>query len=623
MLRLFPVVICYNLIVTDPKSILPLLVYDGDCGFCRLWVERWKVLTGDRVSYAPEKGLASVQLRLSNGEVYSGAEAVFRLRTYMPNKGWLLWLYNHVFGFAAVSEWAYRLIAGHRHFFSHVTRWLWGKNVMPSSYIIARWLFLRLLGIIYFIAFVSLLVQLSGLIGSNGILPAENFLEAVRAGSGAESYLNLPTLAWLSASDGFLHFLAFAGAALAVLLILGIAQAPVLILLWILYLSLTNVGQVFLSFQWDILLLEVGFLAIFLAPWRLLSKPSRESQPRPLIVWLFHWLLFRFIFLSGIVKLASGDPTWRNLTALNYHYETQPLPTIFGWYAHQLPSWFQAFSVVATFVMQLGIVFLIFAPRRLRFFAGGSIIFFETLILITGNYTFFNFLTIGMALLLFDDAFWRRLLPKKFVNKFTNAVQQTFRQPKLFQRVIASALAVVLVVGGASYIVGSAFGYHKLPRPIIAALNGVMPFHIVNPYGLFAVMTTSRPEISIEGSDDGEAWRQYEFKYKPGDLAKPPKWVAPHQPRLDWQMWFAALGTVEQNPWFLNLAARLLQGSPEVLALFKHNPFPDKPPKFIRALVYNYRFTDLKTKREQGVWWNRELQGLYLPPVKLQPLMLK
>jgi len=492
------------------------------------------------------------------------------------------------------SQWAYRLVAAHRTLFHLLTRFLFGHRAEPPTYALVEWLFIRILGLIYFMAFASLAVQITGLIGSRGILPAGDYLQAIYDRFGSQSYGLVPTVFWLNSGDAFLKAVCVAGAVLALVLIAGYAQRLILIALFLLYLSLVLVGQDFLAFQWDALLLETGFLAIFLGD-------------SPLVIWLFRWLLFRLVFLSGAVKLLSGDPTWRSLTALNYHYETQPLPTPLAWYMHQLPAGFQKLSVAAVFCIELGVPFLILAPRRLRFFAAAAIVFLQTLIGLTGNYAFFNLLTVALCVFLLDDAALRRWFPDRLAQALLT--RQANRKASPAGRWIAAGVAVLIVLVGGFQIVRAFRG--TVPRPVRVVMNWVAPFQIVNPYGLFAVMTTSRPEIIVEGSSDGRTWLAYGFKYKPGDVTRPPGWVAPYQPRLDWQMWFAALGTCYDNPWFVNFMLRLLQGSPDVLALLGKNPFPDAPPRYIRALVYDYHFTDLATRRAEATGWRREPMGVY------------
>jgi hypothetical protein len=395
------------------------------------------------------------------------------------------------------------------------------------------------------------------------------------------------------------------------------------------YLSLSVVCEIFLSYQWDALLLETGFLAIFFAPFQLVPRLSRERQPSRLMLWMLRWLLFRLMFSSGVVKLASGDLTWHNLTALTVHYETQPLPTWIGWYAHQLPGWFQRFSCGAMFAIELALPFLILAPRRLRFVACGSFVMLMALISVTGNYCFFNWLTIALCVLLLDDAAilsWCRgaSVKRRASDAVTTALHRSAATTVWlrwrFWAIAPVAAAILLVTIVQQFRVSRI--RVRWPAPVLRAYmhtyQSIAPFRSVNTYGLFAVMTTSRAEIVIEGSDDGLTWKTYEFKYKPGELTRRPRFVAPHQPRVDWQMWFAALGSYQGNPWFINFCVRLLQGQPEVLALLRTNPFPGTPPRYIRAMMYDYSFTDLATRWATGAWWRRELRGLYCPVLSLR-----
>ena len=600
------------------QSSKPLLVYDNDCDFCRYWIAQWQHITGDRVDYAPFQEVAaefpdiplsafenSVQLILQNGTVLSGAAAVLRAL----NNGFFLWCYNRLPGFAGVSEGVYRLVAQHRPFFSALTRWFWGTHIERTTFHLSRWLFLRGLGCIYLIAFLSLWVQIHGLVGSNGILPAGQYLEAVRQQIGTEGYYLVPTLFWLNPSDAFLHFLCAGGVLLSLVLIAGFVPSFALVGLWAFYLSLVTVGQVFLSFQWDVLLLEVGFLAIFFAPLHLRETFTRASQSSTAFLWLLRWLLFRLMFASGFVKLAS-DEVWRNLTALSFHYETQPLPTWFGWYAHQLPEGFHKASVIGMFAAELVIPFLIFAPRHLRTVGCIGLVALQILIILTGNYCFFNLLTIVLCLLLIDDVMWKALLPKRFMP----TIHTIEKPPRQYRRIGIAVAATLLFLLSSIRFGGQLFREAQLPD-----VAWIAPFRSVNTYGLFADMTESRPEIIVEGSNDRVTWKTYPFRWKPGDLTVAPKWVAPHQPRLDWQMWFAALqGSYRNTPWFLNFMGALLQGKSEVLQLFAENPFPDAPPRYVRATLYDYRFTDLTTKRSEGTWWSREWKRIYCPAISLR-----
>ncbi|MGA2029809.1 MAG: lipase maturation factor family protein [Verrucomicrobiota bacterium] len=622
-------------VATPPPK--PLLVFDGDCNFCTLWIRRWQQMTDDAVDYLPsqdaqvaeyfpeisrEQFQKSVQLIEMNGKVFSGAEAVFRTLAENPKWKWPLTIYEKSSAFAKITECTYSFVASHRTFFSALTRWFWGRHVEVPDYFLTRWVFLRALGVIYLIAFVSLWTQINGLIGHNGILPTDQFMSDVKQqcdaqGIGLERFHLLPTLCWFDSSDSFLNFQCAAGIAFAILLIVGVAPASCLALLWLFYLSLATVGRDFLGFQWDNLLLEAGFLAIFFAPLQLLSKLSYETPPSRIVLWLLRLLLFKLIFSSGCVKLLSGDPNWRNLTALTFHYQTQPLPTWIGWYAQQLPLCFQKFSCAVMFTIELGAPFLIFAPRRIRFFGCAAVVFLQILILLTGNYTFFNFLTIALCLLLLDDFAIRKILPRKWFGLLSINHQLSTINRHRWPRAITIPLTIIVLSISVFQMV-SMFGMRsEVLFPVAVADEWLQPLRTVNSYGLFAVMTTTRNEIIVEGSDDEINWLPYEFKYKPGDVNRRPGFVEPVQPRLDWQMWFAALGNVQQNPWFGNFCERLLQGSPAVLALLEKNPFPKHPPRYIRAEFYDYHFTNITERRATGAWWKREFVGEYLPPVSL------
>ncbi len=596
----------------------PLLLFDGDCGFCKRWVERWKSLTGDRLDYAPsqeagprfpeisaEEFRRSVQLVLPDGRVFEGAEAVFVSLSFAPRRGWLLTAYRSVPGLAAVTEFAYGVIARHRTAASAVTSALWGKIVERPSYRLSNTLFLRLLGLCYLAAFLSLWVQVDGLIGSRGIMPARDLLEAARSQLGGERWTALPTLSWLNAGDGFLHFLCGAGTLAALLAAAGLVPAPALFLCWISYLSLSNVGQPFLDFQWDLLLLETGFLGIWLAPVRRL-RVGAALEPSPVVRALLLWLLFRLMFSSGFVKLASGDPNWRNLTALAYHYWTQPLPPWTAWFVSQSPIWFHKFSCFVMYAVELVAPLLIVAPRRLRLIACGAMVGLQAVIAATGNYAFFNLLTVTLCVLLLDDAVFPSRLRKR-------AASDPLAARGRWPRVVLAPVAAVVLVASLVEFAGTLRLRLSWPGPAISAVRAAIRFRSVGNYGLFMVMTTSRPEILVEGSEDGAAWRPYEFRWKPGDVTRRPRFVAPHQPRLDWQMWFVALGTCEENPWVIAFLGRLLQGSHDVERLLLKNPFPNHPPRYIRAVLYEYRFTDSAERRSTGAWWKREEKGLYCP----------
>jgi predicted DCC family thiol-disulfide oxidoreductase YuxK len=581
----------------------PVLIYDGHCGFCRIWLDYWRRLTGDRVEYIASQEVGdrfpqipreayskSVQLVRPDGSVVGGARAVFESLGKERLYPWV----------SGPSEFAYRIIARHRNFFYQVTRFTFGTRIEPTRFDATQWLFLRALALIYAVAFGSLAFQVTGLIGEHGILPVAPFLASVERTGSALRFLAIPSLLWIASDDTTLVGLCFAGVVLSSMLLLtGFARGKferlILALLFVLYLSFASAGQDFLSFQWDSLLLEAGFLAIFLGRNRI-------------VPWLFRWLVFRLYFLSGAVKLLSNDPNWRNLSALGYHWHTQPLPTVLAWYADKLPTAFQHFATAATLGIELVLPFLFFFPRRMRMFGAWGLMGLQVMILATGNYTFFNFLTIALTIFLFDDQALARFVPAQ--------IQETLCE-RSEGRIPALAAAVIVIVLSLAHLLETFTG--RVPAVLNAALRYTAPLQIVNTYGLFAVMTTQRIEIILEGSADGETWQTYEFKYKPGDLRRAPRWAAPHQPRLDWQMWFAALSNYQTNPWFTGLTLRLLEGSPEVAGLFDTNPFPRQPPRYIRATAYEYTFTDGETRRRTGAWWKRELRGPYLPAVGLRP----
>ncbi len=606
--------------VANPPS-KTLMVYDGDCGFCKLWIARWREITAGAVDYEPLQEAAprfpevpraefehAVKLIEPDGRVFSGAEAVYRSLGQGGGTKFWSWSYEHIPGVAPVSKAAYAFIAGHRELAHTVTSLFWGKDVQRPTYFHARRWFLRMLGVIYLIAFGSLWVQVDGLMGAHGIMPISQLLDDAHKQLGSRAYFLLPTLCWLNPSNAFLHLLCGAGALLSVLLIAEIAPILCLALLFALYLSLTIAGQTFLSFQWDILLLETGFLAIFLAPWR--WRPRRGSfapLSRPAL-FLLHFLLFKLMLMSGVVKLTSGDVSWWDLSALDFHYWTQPLPTVIGWWVDKSPEWFKHFSTAFVLVVEISGAFLLWMPRRLRLLGCGAIIFLQIVIGLTGNYAFFNLLTIALCLLLVDDFAWPG------ARRLTNSAPAGRAWP-----VWVPAVVIVLTMPVNALLLFSGFKPGtQWSRPIGAMYGAVAPFCIVNGYGLFRVMTKERPEIIIEGSDDGLEWKPYEFKWKPGALNRAPGFVEPHQPRLDWQMWFAALSDARQNPWFLALVFRLLENSPDVVHLLGKNPFPDKPPHYLRAEIYRYRFSTLAEHRQTGDWWQRTDERPYLPPVSLR-----
>jgi predicted DCC family thiol-disulfide oxidoreductase YuxK len=598
------------------RPALPLLVYDGDCPFCRRWVERWRRCTGDRVDYRPsrevegrfpeigaDRSRRAAWLIEPDGLAISGARAVLRLQALASGDAWPSRLYEGVPVVAAAAERAYDLVSDHRAAVARLTTLLWGEVPEWPRYRRTRAVLLRGLGLVYLAAFASLAAQVDGLFGARGILPAAELLDAAGGRMGPERYWRFPTLLWLDSSDRSLHALCWGGMALAAALVVGIAPRHCLAGLWLGYLSLVAVGEPFLPFQWDTLLLEAGLLGILLAPGGLWLERA-EREPSRAVIGLFRWLVFRLMFLAGVVKLASGDPSWHAWAAMRYHYETQPLPVPTSWYMHQLPPWSQAASVGVVFWAELVAPLLVFAPRRPRMVAFASIIALQVLIVATGNFGFFNLLAIVVCLCLVEDRDWGRV-----------ARARPPGPPRPLWRRVAIGMAwLVIVTVTAMESIDRSGLVVVFPERLEALRRAVAPFHSLNSYGLFAVMTTDRREIILEGSDDGESWTPYEFRWKPGDPSRPPRFTTPHMPRLDWQMWFAALGRdCRTQPWFLAFERRLLEGSPEVRGLLAPGPFADQPPRYLRARLYAYRFTP----RGDAAWWRREEVGPYCPPVAL------
>ena len=469
----------------------------------------------------------------------------------------------------------------------------------------SRRLFLRLLALVYLVAFASLATQMTGLVGERGILPAAEFLDRARAAYGSEAYRYFPTLLWFSPTDAFLTLLCWIGIAVSILLLIGVAPIASALVLWAVYLSLTIAGQVFLQFQWDALLLETGLLAILYAPpvWRV--RADNDLPPPTIVRWVLWGLAFKVTFLSGITKIASGDAAWASLQALRYHYETQPLPMWTSWYMHQLPPAVHAWSAGGMFFIELVVPWLVFLPtrwRRARLVACALMIALQLGIAATGNYGFFNLLTIVLYLALLDD----RTVPQRAAGSVAA------------WRLFANATAIVIAVLSTMMFFreidltwGRPSPLQRLWSPRVLSL--VAPFDSINGYGLFRVMTTERPEIVIEVSEDGRTWHEQEFRWKPGDVKRRPALVQPHMPRLDWQMWFAALDPASSQDWLRTVIDRLLAGEPSVIHLLGSNPLRGRP-HYARLAYYQYHFTSPQDRAHSGAWWTREFAG-YLTDV--------
>jgi hypothetical protein len=501
--------------------------------------------------------------------------------------------------------------------------WLyWDEPARWPQYRRTRSLFLRGLGVVYLAAFGSISAQVDGLIGSRGILPASEFLAGAREILGARpsTYWQLPTLFWLSDSDSALHALCWGGLLLSASLVVGLLPSVCTVLLWLFYLSIVVVGQVFLGYQWDALLLEAGLLAILLVPWGPLLGKAKD-QPWWFSVWMLRWLVFRLMFLSGFVKLASHDPAWSDWKALDYHYGTQPLPTWTSWYIHQMPPWFHWLSVAFMFYAELIAPFFMLGPRPVRLAGFASLVLLQLLIAATGNYGFFNLLAIVLCMSLLDDRDWRSMA--RWLRFRGGSEAPDGGEPKgagapwpAWRKVIAGVLGGILFVATLGETTARIWPQSEIPGVLdfLGAGAQLAPLRSTNTYGLFAVMTTKRPEITIEGSDDGVDWKAYRFRWKPCELDRSPRFTTPHLPRLDWQFWFAALaGDCRAQRWFLQFEKRLLEGAPAVIGLLRDNPFPSRAPRYLRARLSEYSFTSWGATD----WWRVEDAGLFCPAVSL------
>ena len=505
-------------------------------------------------------------------------------------------------------------------------------DLRPATYLFSCWLFLKLIGVVSLIAFISYWVQADGLIGEHGILPYTEFLQNVdrhwqENDTGISKFWLFPTLLWLNQSTGALTVLFIVGIVASSLLIAGLATPLAAMTAWITYLSLTTVGGVFLSFQWDILLLETLFLTVFFSPLRWLDRLARRPHPPTLVRWLIWFLLFRLMFESGLVKLtyfgAEGQNTWRDFTALDYHYWTQPLPTWTSWLLHWLPEWLHRISLSMMFAVELACPFLIWFPRKIRMVGFSALFGFQILIAASGNYGFFNLLSASLCLALVDD----QSLPR-FIQRFIGSPHDR-RPPHTVIRVarllLLSPLCALILWQGINFLQDDFRGNRTEPgrqrrEPTVwerEITHRIQNLHLVNPYGLFRVMTRTRPEIVIEGSVDGLTWKPYVFKWKPVSTRETPEFTTPHMPRLDWQMWFVALhvearGTFETAPpWFSLFVQKLAQNNNSVLSLLRENPFPQDPPRLLRLHLYHYTFCKPEIRRTTGAWWERKLLDRY------------
>ncbi len=518
-----------------------------------------------------------------------------------------------------------------------LVRNLFSSEDGAADRLIPRWLFLRALGLIYFSAFYSLFFQIRGLIGPDGILPAGGYLQAVARSSMAHArYWYVPSLLWISSGSHMLMALCWAGMIAAILLVVNLWPRLMLVICFVCFLSFVSAAQDFSSYQSDGMLLEAGFICLFFAPPGLLPGLGSKHPPSRASLFLLQWEWLRIYFESGIVKLASGEPQWRNFTAMDEYYQNGPLPTWIGWYAQHLPHWFHAASVGATLAMELGLIWIILLPRRFRVVLFFIVTGWEAGVITTANYCFLNYLVLSLGILLLDDCFLKRFAPKKWkeqlpvlkplapVQEPATAIStqmgmlQAFLRPQFraFKLAIFAVMLTWVFYVTSVELLWMLVPHFHLPTTPVVMLE---PFRIANQYGLFAVMTRWRYEIEFQGSNDGQNWIAYPFRYKPQKLNEAPGIYAPYQPRFDWNLWFASLGTWRNNSIVPNTEVRLLTNDKDVLSLFAGNPFAQSPPKQVRAVLWQYWFTTMAEKRQTGNWWRREFLGLYAPTLELEP----
>ncbi|HEV2299527.1 MAG TPA: lipase maturation factor family protein [Candidatus Acidoferrales bacterium] len=540
-----------------------------------------------------------------------------------------------------------------------IINWLFGPEAGRTPGRLApRWIFLRALGLIFFSAFYSLYFQVEGLIGPNGILPANRYLDAVSHSiAGLSRVRFVPTLFWFDSSDRALMLVCWIGMIASVLLFLNFWPRAMNLVCFICFLSFISALQDFSSYQSDGMLLEASFLCLFYAPFGLRPRWGELSPPSRAAHFLLLWEWFRIYFESGSVKLLGGDPEWRHLTAMYEYYQNGPLPTWIGWYVQHLPLWFHWATALATLVMELGIVLFLFLPRRFRLICFFIVTPWEIAVILTANYAFLNYIVLALGFLLLDDRFITAILPTTWFPRYRAsvarlaaenqrqlAVETSSRSPisllassnsaqaektgggkpldsdwraelgwflKPAQMAVAGFCLLWVFYASTTLLVWMFAPEIPLPRSPVEVLE---PFRIADQYGLFAIMTRGRYEIEFQGSNDnGQTWTTYPFRNKPQALNEAPRICAPYQPRFDWNLWFASLGNWREFPFVVKTEEALLDGSPEVIKLFASNPFRNAPPKEIRAVIWQYWFTDMATKSATGNWWRRELIGLYAP----------
>ena len=521
-------------------------------------------------------------------------------------------------------------------FLQGVVNWLLGPEPITEKrpgHLWSRWIFLRALGLIYLSAFYSLLFQIKGLIGPNGILPAADYLQAMHAALELRSYWSAPSLLWFGAGNGALMTLCWVGLIASLLLTLNLWPRASLLICFVCFVSFVSVARDFSGYQSDGMLLGAGFIALFFAPAGLRPGWGAENLPSRASLFLLQWEWFRIYFESGVAKIASGDPAWQQFTAMDDYYQNGPLPTWIGWYVQHLPHWFHASATVYTLVTELLIVWMLFLPRRFRIVCFFIVTPFEISIIATANYTFLNYLVLLLGVLLLDDRFLEWILPSRLralirgespmaVPGATDAMPAELREgvgaewrERLtpLRRAFAGLCLGLVFYSTTALLLWMFVPGLPLPQAPVQALE---PFRIANSYGLFAVMTHERYEIEFQGSPDGKTWIAYPFRYKPQAINEAPGIYAPYQPRFEWNLWFASLGPWQQSRFVVWAEERLLKNEPDVLALFANNPFASPPPREVRTVIYQYWFTDMRTKRETGNWWRRQELRQYAPALE-------
>src|SRR5579862_3545726 len=520
-------------------------------------------------------------------------------------------------------------------------RWLFDSERGAAERLAPRWIFLRALGATYFSAFFSLVFQIRGLIGPNGILPADEYLKAVSHALGrGRGIWYAPTLLWFASGNHMMIALCWAGMIASLLLVLNLWPRGMLLVCFVCFLSFVSAAQDFSGYQSDGMLLEAGFIALWFAPAGFRPGLGAKSPPVRASLFLLQWEWFRIYFESGAAKILGGDPEWRHFTAMDEYYQNGPLPTWIGWYVQHLPHWFHVSTAVATMVLELGLVWMLFLPRRWRIICFFIVTPWEVGVILTANYTFLNYLVLILGFLLLDDRFVLRVLPRKWsaawglraikedagersgadtvralgngtaAEAADSGAESNLRWRLRVVRLSLTSIMLFLIFYATFAQLIWMFGEIPLPTTPVVALE---PFRIANRYGLFGIMTRGRYEIEFQGSDDGTTWTAYSFRFKPQELNKAPGIYAPYQPRFDWNLWFASLGGWQDYPIVPRTEVRLLENDEDVLSLFRGNPFANHPPHEVRAVLWQYWFTTMAEKEKSGMWWRREFVGLYAP----------